>query len=74
MISLVSRISRTTELRVDRIEFDENARRFITDTIEPTTGASTLIANRRQDGDAAEYDREGGRAARHEPGAGHAPT
>jgi amino acid transporter len=54
-ISLVSRISRTTELRVDKIKFDENARKFITDTIE-NDGRITLIANRRQDGDKAEYD------------------
>jgi hypothetical protein len=55
VISLVSRISRTTELRVDKIKFDENARRFITYTIE-NDGRITLIANRRQDGDKAEYD------------------
>jgi hypothetical protein len=52
---LVSRISRTTELRVDKIKFDEQARRFVTDTIE-NDGRITLIANRRQDGDKAEYD------------------
>lgn len=54
VVSLVSRISRTTELRVHRIEFDENARRFITDTLE-FDGRINLIANRAQDGDAAEY-------------------
>lgn len=54
-ISLVSRISRTTELRVDKIKFDEKARDFITYTIE-NDGRITLIANRRQDGDKAEYD------------------
>lgn len=55
VISLVSRISRTTELRVDKIKFDEKARQFITDTIE-NDGRITLIANRRQAGDKAEYD------------------
>ncbi|GLZ30037.1 amino acid transporter [Lentzea sp. NBRC 105346] len=55
VISLISRVSRTTELRVDAIEFDEPARRFITDTIAHD-GAITLIANRRQAGDKAEYD------------------
>lgn len=54
VVSLVSRISRTTELRVHRIEFDEKARRFITDTLE-FDGRINLIANRVQDGDAAEY-------------------
>ncbi|MDI6104080.1 amino acid transporter [Actinoplanes sp. NEAU-A12] len=53
-VSLISRVSRTTELRTDRIEFDDNARRFITDTIE-YDGRINLIANRRQAGDAAEY-------------------
>ncbi|USX51157.1 amino acid transporter [Lentzea sp. HUAS12] len=55
VISLVSRVSRTTELRVDKIKFDENARRFVTDTIA-NDGRITLIANRRQAGDKAEYD------------------
>ncbi|KOV79355.1 hypothetical protein [Nocardia sp. NRRL S-836] len=55
VISLVSRVSRTTELRVEQIKFDENARRFITDTIA-NDGQITLIANRRQAGDKAEYD------------------
>jgi hypothetical protein len=54
VVSLISRVSRTTELRVDRIEFDEAARGFVTDSIEHD-GALNLIANRRQAGDAAEY-------------------
>ncbi|MFJ6577002.1 amino acid transporter [Streptomyces sp. NPDC091368] len=53
-ISLISRISRTTELRTDRIEFDEAARRFITDTLAHD-GAISIITNRRQAGDGAEY-------------------
>jgi hypothetical protein len=55
VISLISRVSRTTELRVEKIQFDETARRFITDTISHDDRI-TLIANRRQDGDKAEYD------------------
>jgi hypothetical protein len=54
VVSLVSRVSRTTELRVDRIEFDETARRFITDTID-YDGRINLIANRPQARDAGEY-------------------
>ncbi|MFC4534148.1 amino acid transporter [Sphaerisporangium dianthi] len=54
VISLVSRISRTTELRADRIEFDPAARRFVTDSLSHD-GALNLIANRRQGGDTAEY-------------------
>lgn len=54
VISLISRVSRTTELRVDRIEFDETARRFITDSLAHD-GALNLIANRRDAGNRAEY-------------------
>jgi hypothetical protein len=54
VVSLVSRVSRTTELRVDRIEFDEAARRFVTDTIN-YDGRINIIANRPQARDAKEY-------------------
>ncbi len=53
-ISLVSRVSRSTELRADRIEFDEAARRFVTDSLAHD-GALHLVANQRQGGDRAEY-------------------
>lgn len=53
-VSLISRVSRTTELRVDRIVFDTTARQFITDTLAHDN-AINIIANRREAGDGAEY-------------------
>ncbi|WP_036478560.1 amino acid transporter [Myxosarcina sp. GI1] len=50
--SLISRIWRSTELRVERIELDETARRFLT---EESCHVIRLIANRKQKGDVAEY-------------------
>ena len=54
LVSLISRVTRTTELRADAIEFDEAARRFVTDSIAHD-GALNIVANQRQAGDAAEY-------------------
>jgi len=54
IVSLVSRVSRTTELRVERVEFDEAARRFVTDSLV-LDGALNLIANRRRNGDRGDY-------------------
>ncbi|MEV7405896.1 amino acid transporter [Streptomyces sp. NPDC091267] len=54
IVSLVSRVSRTTELRADRIVFDPDARRFVTDTLAHDN-AINIITNRRQAGDGAEY-------------------
>jgi hypothetical protein len=53
-VSLVSRVTRTTELRAERIEFDDAARRFLAESVA-NDGQISIIANRRQAGDAAEY-------------------
>ena len=55
VVSIVSRVSRTTEIRAETIEFDEAARRFIADSLVHD-GRLSLIANRRGAGDAAEYE------------------
>jgi hypothetical protein len=52
--SFMSRVWRTTELRVERIELDETARGFIDELI--TRGSEIrIVANRRDTGDVAEY-------------------
>ncbi len=52
--SFMSRVWRTTELRVEKIELDEPAREFINDLIEKNCEIR-IVANRRDTGDAAEY-------------------
>jgi hypothetical protein len=71
VVSLISRIARTTELRVDRIEFDDTARGFITDSIR-NDGALNLIANKRQAGDSAEYAAKEAEVRAMDPVPGHA--
>ncbi|MBG6059174.1 amino acid transporter [Cryobacterium sp. MP_M5] len=59
-VSLISRVSRTTELRVEQVEFDETARRYIRDSLDHD-GALNLIAHKRAPGtrgDYAEKERE----------------
>jgi hypothetical protein len=52
--SLISRVWRTTELRTERIEIDEEAQRFIDEVANKSE--IHLVANRRQAGDEREYD------------------
>lgn len=54
IVSLVSRVSRTTELRATRIEFDDTARRFIEESALHD-GQLNLIANKLDGGDHDEY-------------------
>ena len=50
--SFVSRALRTTEIRIDKIEFDETAKRFIDEIAE---GDIRIVTNRRETGDVTEY-------------------
>ncbi len=52
--SLISRVLRSTELRVEQIELDETAARFLAEE-EASQGKISLIANRRNEGDEREY-------------------
>jgi hypothetical protein len=53
--SLVSRVWRSTELRVERIELDDQARQFIKDAAK---GTIRIITNRRDTGDVLEYQQK----------------
>lgn len=52
LASLFSRVYRSTELRVEQIELDDQARQFIKDAAK---GTIRIITNRRDKGDADEY-------------------
>jgi hypothetical protein len=51
--SLISRVARSTELRQERIELDETARRFVAEAAR--YGEPRIIANQLDTGDEAEY-------------------
>ncbi|MEJ7623934.1 MAG: hypothetical protein WKF34_08055 [Pyrinomonadaceae bacterium] len=50
--SFISRAMRTTEIRIEKIEFDRTARGFLDELDE---GEIRIVTNRRETGDAAEY-------------------
>ncbi len=52
LTSLISRVQRSTELRIDEIELDDEARKIIG---EASTGVMRIVANRRDRGDENEY-------------------
>jgi hypothetical protein len=52
--SLISRVYRTTELRVDKIELDESAQEFIEEARQ--SGHIRIVANRCDRGDMREYE------------------
>ncbi len=53
VVSVVSRLTRATELRADDIDFDERATAFLATCLE--AGELHIIANKKQAGDEAEY-------------------
>ena len=50
--SFISRAMRSTELRIDKIEFDDKAQEFLNDVAD---GEIRIVTNRREAGDVAEY-------------------
>ncbi len=50
--SFISRAMRSTELRIDKIEFDDKAKEFLNDLAD---GEIRIVTNRREAGDVAEY-------------------
>ena len=53
LASLISRVWRSTELRIEKIEFDDLAREFVKDAAK---GTIRIVTSRRDQGDAREYE------------------
>jgi hypothetical protein len=62
LTSLISRVLRSTELRVDKIDIDETARRFLA---EANRGTIRIVANQCDTGDEIEYRVEGQQKREH---------
>ena len=56
LVSMLSRIARTTELRVERFEIDETAQRFLDDAAK--AGTLRIITNHPEESNPEEYRRE----------------
>lgn len=54
--SLISRVLRSTEIRISKVEFDEIARKFIQEENLHNNGKIRIIANRKNAGNEAEYE------------------
>ncbi|WP_420810108.1 amino acid transporter [Fimbriimonas ginsengisoli] len=64
LISFVSRIWRTLELRVDRVDLDVQALNFVRDAVDRGTHRICLVPNRPEAQDISEYDRQDREARR----------
>jgi hypothetical protein len=54
LVSLISRVARTTELRVERVELDETAQAFVEEATR--RGEIRIVTNRCDRGDVSEYE------------------
>ena len=64
LVSLVSRVWRTLELRVDKLEMDMLALNFVRDAVDEGARTIALVPNRPETMDQAEYDRQDREARR----------
>ncbi len=64
MVSLVSRVWRTLELRVDKLDMDMRALEFVRDAVDSGQSRIALVPNRPETMDAEEYARQDAEARR----------